>query len=88
MSYDLVNTEDLSRLIRHVKELKDQLIRTLDNDFSQKWVDGEKVCKLLGICKRTLWDLRKSGKLKYSQFGRKILFRVSDVDAFIETNYR
>ena len=71
MSYDLVNTEDLSRLIRHIKELKDQLIRTLDNDFSQKWVDGEKVCKLLGICKRTLWDLRKSGTINTHNLAEK-----------------
>ena len=88
MSYDLVNTEDLRRLIRSLNELKDQLSRTLDNEFSQKWVDGKKVCKLLGICNRTLWELKKSGKLKCSQFGRKILYRVSDVDAFIEANYR
>ena len=38
----------------------------------------------LGISQTTLWKIRKSGEIPYLHFGKKILFKKSDIDAFIE----
>jgi hypothetical protein len=58
MSYDLINTDDFSRLIRTINKLKVQLSKTLEKSFSQKWIDGVTICKMLGICNRTLFDVK------------------------------
>jgi hypothetical protein len=88
MCYDLINSDDFSRLVHTANELKIQLSKTLEKNFTQKWIDGITICRMLVICNRTLFELRKSGKLKYSQFGRKILYKMEDIDSFWEGNYK
>jgi hypothetical protein len=88
MSYEIVNSEDVIKLIHSVNEMKSHLQKENEEKLLNEWVNGPVVCKRLKICNRTLFTLRKSGKLKYSQFGRKILYRHSDIEEFIKQNYR
>jgi hypothetical protein len=88
MSFDLINSDDVTRLIRSVNEVKNHLQQENEEKLLNQWVDGPFVCKKLKICNRSLFALRKSGKLKYSQFGRKILYKNADLEDFIQQNYK
>jgi len=88
MSFDLINSEDVSKLIHSVDEMKSHLQKENEERLLNEWVTGPIVCKRLKICNRTLFNLRKSGQIKYSQFGRKILYKLSDVENFIQQSYR
>jgi hypothetical protein len=88
MSFDLIDTENVIKLIKSVNEMKAQLQQENEDKLLSQWVDGPFVLKKLKICSRTLYALRKNGKLKFSQFGRKILYKNSDLEDFIQQNYK
>jgi hypothetical protein len=43
------------------------------------WLDGQDVCLLCGISKRTLQTYRDNGILPFSQIGHKIYYKPEDV---------
>jgi hypothetical protein len=42
---------------------------------------------MLGVCKKTWQDYRDKKLIPYSQFGRKIYIKRSDLEAFMQKNY-
>ena len=52
-----------------------------------KWLTGDEVCHLLGISKRTLQNYRDKRIIPFTQIGRKIYYKASDVDDFLERYY-
>ena len=67
----------------------DLLLQSFENVKTQtssheEWLKNDEVCQLLGITKRTLQKYRDEGKIKFSQFGRKILYRKQHVELFLE----
>ena len=61
------------------KTEKDQMIG--------KWLSIEDVCRLLMISKRTLQSYRDRGILPFVQISRKIYFKASDLDDYMERHY-
>jgi MerR family transcriptional regulator, repressor of the yfmOP operon len=55
--------------------------------FHQKWLSSDDVCHLLLISKRTLQTYRDQGTLPFSQVGRKIYYKASDIDQYLEAHY-
>jgi hypothetical protein len=55
--------------------------------FSEEWIDGQVVMQTLHISKRTLQSLRDSGVLPYSRINGKFYYKVSDIEALMESNY-
>ena len=49
----------------------------------QPWLDGEDVCKLLGISPRTLQTFRDSGKIPYTRIEHKMYYCPQDVEQLI-----
>ena len=49
----------------------------------KQWLDGEDVCKLLGISPRTLQTFRDSGKIPYTRIEHKMYYRPADVEKLI-----
>lgn len=45
----------------------------------QKWLEGNEVCEILNISKRTLQTYRDNGTLPYSQIGYKMYYLVDDI---------
>lgn len=88
MPFDLINSDDVSKLIKSLDEMKTHLLKENEEKLLNQWVDGPFVCRKLGICKRTLDSYRKKGLIKFSQFGRKILYKLSDIESFIQKGYR
>jgi len=62
-------------------ETKDNIIET------SKWISSEEVCRLLMISKRTLQSYRDRGILPFAQIGRKIYYKASEIDDFLERHH-
>jgi hypothetical protein len=59
-----------------------------EEHFRKTWMDQQKVLELLDISRRTLQNYRNQGKLGFSQIGKKIYYRASDVFAFLDHHYQ
>ena len=55
--------------------------------LGDQWLDNEEVCKILKVTKRTLQNYRDNFILPYTQIGRKIYYKASDLQAVLEKNY-
>ena len=85
----LSNLENLTREI-HSQNEKSTVKRELPKErlkLGDQWLDNEEVCKLLKVTKRTLQNYRDNFILPYSQIGRKIYYKASDVQTLLEKNY-
>ena len=54
---------------------------------NKKWISSEEVCHLLMISKRTLQSYRDRGILPFAQIGRKIYYKTSDIDDYLDQHY-
>jgi len=52
-----------------------------------KWLSSEEVCHLLMISKRTLQSYRDHGTLPFAQIGRKIYYKSSDIEEYLDQHY-
>ena len=55
---------------------------------NEPWVSTLDVQQVLRICEKTLYRHRRSGKLPYSRIRGKIYYKMSDVQALLNNNYR
>jgi len=55
--------------------------------LTKNWLTGDEVIHLLGISKRTLQNYRDQRTLSFSQVGRKIYYKASDIDEYLEAHY-
>lgn len=60
---------------------------TQDNSISNAWLDGQEVMLLLHISQRTLQTWRTNRKIGYSKLGKKIFYKVSDINKMLEERY-
>jgi excisionase family DNA binding protein len=60
---------------------------TNQNSLTKKWLSSEEVCHLLMISKRTLQSYRDRGILPFAQIGRKIYYKASDIDEYLDQHY-
>lgn len=79
----LVLTND----VKEVKACLQKIVQTRAELFKQNWVDGQEVMIALNISKRTLQTLRDNGTLPYSRINGKFYYKVSDLEALLESNY-
>jgi len=56
--------------------------------LSERWLDSDELVELLSISKRTLQEYRVHGKLPFSQIGKKMYYKASDVEKFLKKNYQ
>ncbi|MEQ9287725.1 helix-turn-helix domain-containing protein [Fulvivirga sp. M361] len=80
----------LLKLSQDVKTIKAYLLnshRSRLEQFNDEWIDGQDVMQTLHISKRTLQSLRDSGTLPYSRINGKFYYKVSDMEALLDSNY-
>ena len=80
----------LQQLSGDIKEVKAQLQsmkKSRAEIFSETWIDGQEVSMALNVSQRTLQTLRSSGLIPFSQFSGKCYYKVSDLEALLESNY-
>jgi hypothetical protein len=55
--------------------------------LTKHWLSGDMVCHLLMISKRTLQSYRDRGILPFAQISRKIYYKDSDIDEYLNQHY-
>lgn len=74
---------ELKEIKAHLQYLK----KTRAEIFNESWIDGQDVLLALNISQRTLQTLRDSGTLPFSKLNGKFYYKVSDLEALLESNY-
>jgi len=77
----------LSQDIKSIKNYIFSIQKSALNQLTDKWIDGQVVIQSLHISKRTLQSLRDSGVLPYSRINGKFYYKLSDIEALLESNY-
>jgi len=75
--------------MEQIEELNSKLDRVLAGNAVEKHnkiYTTEEVSKLLSVSKRTLQNYRDTGKMTFSQVGRKIYYQDIDIERFIKGN--
>lgn len=85
--------EEIFEIVKAVNRLRDRvdslaskidfMSKSPSQQLSKKWLDTEDVCYILRISSRTLQKMRKEGTLPYIMVRRRILYRASDVEAYM-----
>lgn len=77
--------EDLKLLISEIATIKQILSK--ERNSTLQLFSNEEAAKLLKVTTRTLQEYRDSGKLSFVQEGRKIWYRVSDIEEFLSAHH-
>ena len=77
----------LDGLINEVKDIKSTLQQRSEEEINSQWIESVEARKLLGVSQKTWQTYRDERRIPFSQFGRKIMVRRADLEAFMEANY-
>jgi excisionase family DNA binding protein len=93
MSNEII-TKDNTRIVAFFKSIErmlDGIDRLVANHKphlnGERFLTDREVSERLKLSRRTLQDYRTEGKIPYIHLGSKILYRESDVQRLLETNY-
>ena len=68
-----------------LKELK-ELVKCKEEEKSD-WIESVEARKMLGVSHKTWQTYRDKRVIPYVQFGRKIMVKRADIDAFMDSHY-
>lgn len=89
MNVITIQSEAFKQILETLDNIQLKLAQFSDkNPLEDKWLDNQDVCLLLNISNRTLQTYRDKGILPYSQIGAKIYYKASDIDLFLNQNYK
>jgi hypothetical protein len=57
-------------------------------DLTNQYVNEDTAVGILRRCPNTLLKLRRKGELAYIKVGKKVLYKLSDLKAYLEKNYK
>ena len=76
--------EKISRTLSNVENL---LQKKSEEEVSNQWIESTQVRKILGISAKTWQTYRDERRIPFSQFGRKIYVKQSDLESFMQEHY-
>ena len=89
MTLEVVSKQDLqameARILSQMKEFFD--VRSSNGTENSEWLNEKEARQYLKVSKSTLQKYRRDAIVPFSQFGRKIMFKKDDLDAFLTQNY-
>ena len=68
-----------------LKEMKDFLKGKSED--ANEWIEGNQARKMLGVSSKTWQSYRDKRIIPFAQFGRKIMVKKADIEAFMEEHY-
>lgn len=79
----LIETEDLKETLREV--VTEVLSKSNPSPRTpvKPWLNRKDVKEILGVSDAQLQYLRDSRQIPFSQFGRKIVYKAEDIEAFL-----
>lgn len=84
----IIDEHEFGKLVRKIDQLSDKLeqLSLKSNDgFKDKWYVTDEVCKLLNVSKRTLQKMRDSSAIRFTKSGKKIYYKASDIEQYLES---
>ncbi len=88
MNFKIESTGQLNELRPKNEDPKNDITNSISSlCLKNKWLSSEEVCHLLMISKRTLMSYRSRGILPFAQIGRKIYYKASDIDDYLDQHY-
>ncbi len=63
----------------------DSISVSKNDGFKDRWYVTEEVCKLLNVSRRTLQTMRDNKVIAYKKTGRKIYYKASNIEAYLES---
>ena len=86
MNVVLISKEQFDLLDARLKELNEHLGSI--KAPAERIVDNKEFLKLMNISASTAQIWRDEGKIGFAQEGKKIYYRMSDIEKFLEHNYQ
>ncbi len=85
----LISSDEFKQLLNKIDNLNSKIDSlSKQNPLTDNWLDIQDVCQLLKVSKRTLQSYRDKGVLPFSQHGSKIYYKASDIQQYLEDNYK
>lgn len=83
----LVPQKIVDELVEDVKSIKASLQDSHpQTNLGEEWIPSNEVLKQLGISRKTWQKYRDERRIPFSQFGRKIYVKRTDLEAFMENH--
>jgi excisionase family DNA binding protein len=73
-------------ILANIEELKISLEQKQKEEaVALTYLTTAETCAFLKICRKTLYKFRMEGKIRYSKIGRKVLFKQTDLEFFVNS---
>lgn len=86
INFVMLPAEVWEQMLEKQNRLEDLVMNRNREDVLAEWVESEEARQMLGVCPRTWQNLRDNRTIPFSQFGRKIWVRRSDLEWFMKSN--
>jgi hypothetical protein len=83
----VVPNDFLERIENRLNVLESLLQSGSKSHPSEEYIDSTSAKEMLGICQRTLQEYRDRRIIGFHQVGRKIMYRRSDIEKFLDEHY-
>ena len=70
-----------------IDAMQRMLMQKSQDEIDSQWIESAKAREMLGVSPKTWQTYRDEKRIPFSQFGRKIMVRRADIEAFIESHY-
>jgi hypothetical protein len=78
---------DFSYLKQRLDEICQILSEMNKKRFTEQFLDNDEFVSFLGISKKTAQAWREEGVIRYAQLGKKIYYRLSDIEAMFDKEF-
>ena len=86
MNAVILKQEEYNELINSIKEIKSKLMEK-PKSITDEFIENDSFLELMKISRRTAQTWRDEGIISFSQRGKKIYYRNSDIEKFLDANY-
>ena len=87
MNFIVIEETKLNQLFTEISEIRSAIKNQKEEALVNQWIQSETARKMLGVCRKTWQDYRDKKVIPFSQFGRKIYIKKTDLEAFMQKNY-
>ncbi len=81
----ILSKQAVENMQKELKEIKKHINKITSP--AEHFIDNKAFIKLMGISSRTAQTWRDEGKIGFSQEGKKIYYRMSDIDKFLADHH-
>ena len=84
LQFTVVSAKQFNEIIKEINVIKEMISNMQKKDFKGILTDIE-ARKYLNVSSRTLYNYRVSGKISFSQVGKKVYYKMVDIEEFINS---